>query len=699
MKKWIIPFFSLFIAQVCYSQTAEEKEKIKKLTRVKELQEFSRKHNDEYQRMMRQIEPTGKNVTSTSPDEPPKIVMRLDSAGKPVYAKFLDSDGNQAIKSTSLYAGGALGLSVQGEGMTAGMWDDGNVRATHVALENRALNLENATVRNHATFVAGQIIATGAYSPSSVYGKAIGVAFKANVRAYYADNDVSEVANEVANGLLVSNHTYWDVPVSYYSSSAASFDNIGYLAPYYTCVWSAGNAYLNPTTGTDQLVHYANGKNMISVASTAQLTNYTGPSSVVKAFYSSRGPTDDGRIKPDIAANGEDVAGLKAANDNDFYAGGTGTSFSAPQVTGAVLLLQQHYNNVNSTFMRGSTVKGLVLHTASEAGPAPGPDITFGWGLLNVESAAKTISNNGGKSAILEDSLGGGKTFKREFIASGSEPLAASISWTDKAGTVVMDNDPMIQLVNNLDIRLSDGVNTYYPWKLDSTNYNGPALKGDNNRDNIEKIEIANPVAGQKYTLTVSHKGSLYNNGQWFSLIVTGLEECVANRTITSEVNSVSIDQQQASATITLQNNIASGGKAIYHASDEVLLKDGFTSVSGSEVRAYLEGCTNDYNARTASADRVVETFPNIPSPAGNTEELPENAVYPNPGNGVFNVNLSGIPSGKVEVFGADGQMMFGKSFKKQSHMEVDIKTASPGIYILRIVSDQKVLTRKIVKK
>jgi hypothetical protein len=348
--------------------------------------------------------------------------------------------------------------------------------------------------------------------------------------------------------------------------------------------------------------------------------------------------------------------------------------------------------------MRSSTVKGLMLHTASEAGPAPGPDITFGWGLLNVESAAKAISNNGGKSTILEDSLGGGKTFAREFIASGSEPLVASICWTDTAGTPVSDNNPMIQLVNNLDVRLSDGTNTYYPWKLDSTNYNGPALKGDNNRDNIEKIEIANPVPGQKYTLTVSHKGSLYKNGQWFSLIVTGLDECVANRTISSNVNSVSADQQQASATITLQNSISNGAKAIYHATDEVLLKNGFTGLAGSEVRAYLEGCTNDYNARTASTERTVVTYPTTSS-VENATELPENAVYPNPGNGVFKVNLNGIPSGKVEVVAGDGQAVFGRSFKNQTEMEVDIKNSTPGIYILRVVSDQKVLTKKIVKK
>ncbi len=683
----------LFVSQVCYAQTPEEKEKIKKATNAKQLDAVSEKFLKERHQMLSKLRSSGKLNKSGNPKEAEENIMYLDSVGNPVYFSPLDSDGTLAIKANSMYSGGSLGLSVHGEGMTAGMWDEGNVRTTHIALENRAINLEPWGLSAHSTAVAGQIAATDTYSPTASFGKAVGIAMKANIRAYQWGNDVYELSQEVKNGLLVS--TYG----SLYSATSAYFDNIVYHAPYFTCVRAAGN--INAPTGTHQLSIAATGKNTLVVGSIAPLTNYTSPTDVVRASLSSKGPTDDGRIKPDIVANGWRVAVISSANDNDFITGGTGasgTSYSAPQVAGAVLLLQQHYNNLNANFMRGATVKGLMLHTANEAGLYDGPDITFGWGLLNVERAATVINNNGGKSAILEDSLLAGTTFSRDVVASGTESLVATICWADTAGTPENNNNiATIKLVNDLDLRLSDASNVYFPWKLDSTNYDNPALKGDNIRDNVEKIEIKNPVAGQTYTLTVSHKNTLHKNGQHFSVIISGLEECVANRTILSEVNYPSLDRQQASATITAQNTIGNGGKAIYHAGDEVLLKDGFTGLAGSEFRAYLEGCTNDYNARTSSTERNVVTYPATSS--AENHELPENAVYPNPGTGLFRVKLDGIASGKVEIVAGDGQAVFNKSFKNQPEMEVDIKNATPGMYILRVVSDQKVLTKKIVKK
>ncbi|SEJ02718.1 Por secretion system C-terminal sorting domain-containing protein [Dyadobacter sp. SG02] len=700
MKKWTYALLILFIGQVCYAQTHEEKEKIKKATNAKELDAISEKFLKERRQMLNKLRSSGKIKNSGNPKEDERNIMDVDSVGNPIYFSPLDSDGTLAIKANSMYTGGSLGLSVHGEGMTAGMWDEGSVRTTHIALENRAINLETWALSGHSTAVAGQIAATDAYSPTASFGKAVGIAMKANVRAYQWTDDVTELTQEVKNGLLVSNHSYPATYGSLYSQTSAYFDNIVYHGPYFTCVRAAGN--INDPTGTHQLSYAATGKNTLVVGSIAPLTNYTNPADVVRASASSKGPTDDGRIKPDIVANGWRVAVINSSSDNGFLTGGTGasgTSYASPQVAGAVLLLQQHYNNLNANFMRGATVKGLMLHTANEAGLYDGPDITFGWGLLNVERAATVISNNGGKSAILQDSLLNGTTFSRDLVASGTEPLVATICWTDTAGTPeIYNNITTIKLVNDLDLRLSDAGNTYFPWKLDSTNYDNPALKGDNIRDNVEKVEIKNPVPGQTYTLTVSHKSTLYKNGQHFSVIISGLEECVANRTILSSVNYPSLDQQQASASITARNVVSTGAQAIYHAADEVMLKDGFTGLAGSEVRAYLEGCTNDYNARTAAIERAVVTYPTAPSSVEKAE-LPENAVYPNPGNGLFRVRLDGIASGKVEVVAGDGKAVFGKSFKDQPEMEVDIKNSTPGIYILRVVSEQKVLTRKIVKK
>src|SRR5690606_2383827 len=98
-----------------------------------------------------------------------------------------------------------------------------------------------------------------------------------------------------------------------------------------------------------------------------------------------QGPTDDGRIKPDIAADG--TALLSTSNDGD-YGSSTGTSMSSPSVSGALLLLQEHYNDLHPTeFMRSSTVKALVCHTALDDNASIGPDPKFGWGLLDARES------------------------------------------------------------------------------------------------------------------------------------------------------------------------------------------------------------------------------------------------------------------------------------------------------------------------
>merc|ERR1711974_194031 len=113
--------------------------------------------------------------------------------------------------------------------------------------------------------------------------------------------------------------------------------------------------------------------------------------SVVINSSSSEGPTDDLRIKPDITGNGTGVYSTDSDSNSD-YATLTGTSMASPNVTGTLLLLQQHFSSLNGSFMRAATLKGLALHTADDAGIV-GPDAVYGWGLLNAKAAAEVISD------------------------------------------------------------------------------------------------------------------------------------------------------------------------------------------------------------------------------------------------------------------------------------------------------------------
>ncbi len=269
-------------------------------------------------------------------------------------------------------------------------------------------------------------------------------------------------------------------------------------------------------------------KNILTVGAVDDLLGgyslFAGPSSVQMADFSAWGPTDDGRIKPDVVGNG--IFLFSAWPDYPYYALAAGTSMSAPNVTGSLLLLQQHYENLYGTgnFMRAATLKALVIHTADEAGDADGPDYEFGWGLLNTKNVAKVISGNGGAHRIIEGSLVNGTADTIEFSASDPNALvSATLVWTDPPGTpVALALDPPdSMLVNDLDLRVHKGATTYLPWVLNPATPADPAITGDNFRDNVEQVVTGADGAGSYY-VEVSHKGSLLNGeNQDYSLVIS----------------------------------------------------------------------------------------------------------------------------------------------------------------------------------
>lgn len=254
--------------------------------------------------------------------------------------------------------------------------------------------------------------------------------------------------------------------------------------------------------------------------------------------FSSQGPSDDGRIKPDITANGN-LSFSSSSTSNDAYVNLGGTSMSSPNTSGTLLLLQQYYNEINSKFMKASTLKGLACHTATDDTFNIGPDPELGWGFFNAERAANAILDDSNSNAIiLETNLTDGRNYSTTFTTDGSSELSASICWTDPAGSSKNNslNDPTPVLVNDLDLRLTapDGTTVFFPWKLNLSDISAAATKGDNIVDTIENIDITTPTAGT-YTIEVSHKGTLVNGSQDFSLILTG-----SNITLSTNKNSFS---------------------------------------------------------------------------------------------------------------------------------------------------------------
>lgn len=471
-------------------------------------------------------------------------LVKIGPNGKPIYFQTDNVDAAVSTRTDHLNSGGSLGLNLDGQSMTAHVWDGGSVRTTHQEFDgpggtNRVTQSDGATsLSDHATHVTGTILAAG------IAAQAKGMASYAQGRTFDWNSDLSEMASEAANGMLVSNHSYgygWrnqfgqvQLPAYYgggYIPEARDVDEIMYNAPYYLMFQSAGNdgddntANSNPLDGNsnyDKLTDYSCAKNNVVVAATEDVSvnpDGTISGSVSITSFSSEGPTDDYRIKPDIAGNGRGLYS-SFSSGNTAYGTYSGTSMSTPNVTGSALLLQQHYNNINSSYMRNSTLKGLILHTADDAG-SNGPDAIFGWGLMNTKAAAEVISAEGNTSIIDEVTLNNGGSYQITVSAAGG-PLLASICWTDPAGTANTGTANLSTpvLVNDLDIRVTQGGSTYFPWALTGVTTNG---QQDNVVDPYERVDIAN--GSGSYTITITHKGSLAS-AQTFSLIVTGVTGC-----------------------------------------------------------------------------------------------------------------------------------------------------------------------------
>ncbi|MBT3918997.1 MAG: S8 family serine peptidase [Flavobacteriaceae bacterium] len=451
--------------------------------------------------------------------------------GKPKYYTTSNREGGITTRADKVHTGGGANLELNGQDMIVGEWDAGATRENHPLFNGRVNQMDNSPqYDNHATHVAGTMIGNG----EEVNGAAIGMAPEAVLHAYDWYSDSGEMIAAAADGLLVSNHSYGQnidgmdpVYLGAYASNARGVDNILYNAPYYLSVWAAGNDRQSGVNSEDGGYDYLHGwgtaKNTLVVAAVYEVLDYTGPNSVNMSGFSNWGPTDDGRIKPDISAKGVNMySSVNASN----YANYSGTSMASPSVAGSILLLQQHYNNLNLTYMKSSTLRGLVLHTADEAGNYPGPDPRFGWGLLNIERAAEVITSIGTTTVFKEEEVQNREVYTFSVQSNNEDDLEVSLTWTDPPGIVQnsgIEDDPIPSIINDLDLRVSqDGGTTFMPWKLDPENFSGGAINGDNLVDNIEKIEIID--ASGEYIIQVSHKAAaLVNNVQAFSLIVTGI--------------------------------------------------------------------------------------------------------------------------------------------------------------------------------
>lgn len=559
MKKNTVKGFVLFGMLVfAVSVNGQTKNKYTRLTPQQQeaaLAEAKKEAALSWEKTLAKAKELGLPLVVKEADGSVSKLRRFTDDGQPIYFSTFNAGSARTSRANKVYPGGSAGLSLTGAGIKGGIWDEGKVLTTHTTFSGRVELMESnvSELSLHSTHVAGTIIGNGGNTPT-----AKGIAYQASLYSDDWDNDTVEM-RALADQIIASCHSYGlrgdrvsNMAVfGKYDSDSRAVDRVTFDFPYYQPVIAAGNdrgGSINPTKfGYDLLSTLGVAKNVLTVAAVQQVYDYSTiePNQVVLASFTNFGPTDDYRIKPNIATKGVAVYSSSSAGNN-VYATESGTSMAAPGITGVIMLLQQHFSNLHPSdnpeqpnYMLSASVRGLLSHTADEIGDEEGPDAMTGWGLVNAEASASVLSkakDNNGTVVFDERTLSQGGTYEIQVLADDTAKVSASISWTDPAAAVAnaTTDSAIPTLVNNLDLRVkSSSDETFLPWSINPSFANPYIVQADNNADNLEKVDV--PDASGLYTITVSHKGTLTGGSQDYTLIVTGVSQVNSVKKLTAD--------------------------------------------------------------------------------------------------------------------------------------------------------------------
>ncbi|GAB5400691.1 MAG: hypothetical protein Aureis2KO_22760 [Aureisphaera sp.] len=427
----------------------------------------------------------------------------LDELSNLPYVKWVELVPPPAVKEDTRGRGlhRANGLDTQGagrdytgEGVGVMVRDDGIV-GPHIDFQGRIDNsFATGSGQTHGDGVAGILAGAGNRNPT-MRGMAAGAdVYVTNYGSNFMDAATQTLINN--GSVQITNSSYGDGCNAGYTSNARNVDqqiheNESLLHVFScgnsngsNCGYGAGNQWGNITGGHKQ------GKNCIATANVF----FNG----VLASSSSHGPAHDGRIKPDITANGQNQM---STNENHGYLTFGGTSGAAPGIAGVSAQLYQAYaENHGGVHPPSGLIKATLLNTANDYGNV-GPDFKFGWGIVNGLRAGILIEDG----RFLSDEVSQGNSNNHSInVPSGTTQVRFMLYWTDPEASPGASP----ALVNDLDLVVTDPSNNdYLPYILDSTpdptTLDLPATNGADHLNNMEQVLINNPAAGS-YDLEIT---------------------------------------------------------------------------------------------------------------------------------------------------------------------------------------------------
>lgn len=414
-----------------------------------------------------------------------------------------DQRGRTLHRSNMLDSDHPLGRKYDGTGVSIAIADDAII-GPHIDIKGRVTSFATNQNGSHGDMVSGIAMGAGNLNPDN-RGMAPGAYLY-----YYDIGGYPHIANAVSNystrGVVITSTSYSEGCNGGYTSTTRFVDQQTRQNPELLHVFSAGNssrsncgygAY-SPTSPRVNWGTITGGRKQgKAVIATANLRY----NSIIETS-SSRGPATDGRIKPDISANG---TGQISINANNTYQTGGGTSAASPGIAGLAAQMYQGYRALNNgNDPESGLIKAALLNTAKDLGNV-GPDFTFGWGRVNAHRAMTLLEQNRYLSSTISQN---GNNSHTVTVGANVEELKFMIYWTDyEASTIAAQ-----ALVNNIDLKVVTPTgDTLLPWVLNPTpNLNAvfitsPATKGIDSLNNMEQVQIDTVSAGT-YTLLVNGK-------------------------------------------------------------------------------------------------------------------------------------------------------------------------------------------------